>query len=180
MKPIGPLMREHRLIERMIGILDKEYEKMKQARKIDRRFLDAAVDFFRVYADKTHHGKEEDILFRDLSEKQLSIDHKKIIDGLVKGHIYAREIVAGIEASGNDYFAGKTDAFNDVITNMGNLLRFYPGHIEIEDNDFFYPSMEYFSKEEQDRMLDEFREFDSEMIHEKYRTAVEDFEKMHK
>ena len=29
------------------------------------RFVDAVVDFIRVYADRTYHGREEDILFRD-------------------------------------------------------------------------------------------------------------------
>jgi hemerythrin-like domain-containing protein len=177
MKPIGPLMKEHRLIERMIGVLDAAHERMQKTRKIDRTFLDAVVDFLRVYADRTHHGKEEDILFRDLSKKRLSDEHKKIMDGLVKGHIYARETVQSIAASGNDHFAGKTDAFESVITHIGNLLRFYPGHIETEDDNFFYPSMEYFSREEQDKMLDEFREFDSQMVHEKYTTMVEGFEK---
>jgi hypothetical protein len=38
----------------------------------------------------------------------------------------------------------------------------------------FYPCMEYFTKNEQDVMLDEIWEFDRKMIHEKY-TKVVDF-----
>ena len=45
-------------------------------------------------------------------------------------------------------------------------------HIEKEDKHFFIPAMDYFSRDEQQKMLDEFREFDRKMIHEKYRAMV--------
>ncbi len=38
------------------------------------------------------------------------------------------------------------------------------------------PCMEYFSREEQDRMLQEFWEFDRRLIHEKYISVVEQLE----
>jgi len=66
MLPIGPLMIEHRLIEKMIKVIQKEVETWKREDRINPEFVDAAVDFIRVYADKCHHGKEEDILFREL------------------------------------------------------------------------------------------------------------------
>ena len=50
-------------------------------------------------------------------------------------------------------------------------------HIEKEDKHFFIPAMDYFSKEEQSAMLDEFRVFDRNMIHEKYKKIVEEKEK---
>jgi hemerythrin-like domain-containing protein len=37
-----------------------------------------------MYADRTHHGKEEDILFRDLEKKSLPPNHTKIINELVR------------------------------------------------------------------------------------------------
>ena len=64
MKPIGPLMWEHRLIERMVKLLKKELIKIKEIDKVDTNFILIVVDFFRTYADRTHHGKEEDILFK--------------------------------------------------------------------------------------------------------------------
>ncbi|MFX0049145.1 MAG: hemerythrin domain-containing protein, partial [Candidatus Hermodarchaeota archaeon] len=64
MLPIGPLMAEHRIIEKMIALMQKEIEKIKKFNKVNPLFIDTAVDFIRMYADRTHHGKEEDILFR--------------------------------------------------------------------------------------------------------------------
>ena len=45
MKPIGPLMREHRLIERMVKILEKELIKIKETDKVDTNIVLSGVDF---------------------------------------------------------------------------------------------------------------------------------------
>jgi len=57
--------------------IKKEIAKMKKYNKTNPLFIDIAVDFIRMYADRTHHGKEEDILFRDLEKKSLSPNHNK-------------------------------------------------------------------------------------------------------
>ncbi len=64
--PIGPLMKEHRLIEKMILLLEKEIKKLKNYNKANPLFIDIPADFIRMYAHGTHHSKEENILFRDL------------------------------------------------------------------------------------------------------------------
>lgn len=70
-EPIGPLMIEHRLIERMISEMKNETERIRNGEKPDLSFIETAVDFIRTYADACHHGKEEDILFRDLESVQM-------------------------------------------------------------------------------------------------------------
>lgn len=62
MKPRGLLMIEHRLIEKMLKAVEKEIGKIRGSMNINPIFIDTAVDFIRTYADRTHHGKEEDIL----------------------------------------------------------------------------------------------------------------------
>ena len=74
MMPIGPLMIEHRLIERMIRLLGERSDEAMEHEEIAPGFIDTAVDFIRIYADRTRHGKEEDILFRDLGAKDLSAE----------------------------------------------------------------------------------------------------------
>ena len=70
MKPIGPLMWEHRLIEKLVQTLKTEIGKIREQDEINIVLIDQAVDFFRTYSDRTHHGKEEEILFRDLAKKK--------------------------------------------------------------------------------------------------------------
>jgi hemerythrin-like domain-containing protein len=174
MIPIGPLMREHRLIEQMVDLIKQELDRISQENQPDAAFIDTAADFFRTYADRTHHGKEEDILFRDLADKELSQEHGKIMQELLDEHILARKTVGRLVTAKEDYIQGNTGAMKEIVAGMRELVRLYPAHIEKEDKHFFYPCMEYFSRQEQDDMLQEFWEFDQKMIHEKYHKVVDE------
>ena len=177
MKPHGLLMREHRLIEHMIALINLQLSEINKTGKADPEFIQVAVDFIRTYADRTHHGKEEDILFKELATKQLTSEHKQIMDELVEEHALARKLTAGLVSARGKYVHGSEQALTEIVHSMQELTRLYPGHIEKEDKRFFYPCMEYFSKQEQDNMLREFYEFDRKMIHEKYQKVVEELEK---
>jgi hemerythrin-like domain-containing protein len=171
--PIGPLMKEHRLIEKMILLMDAEIEKMKKYQKANPVFIDIAVDFIRMYADRTHHGKEEDILFRDLEKKGLSPNHTKIMNELVEEHIWSRNKVSKLVDAKNQYLKGNVKILDEIIVLLKNLVEFYPKHIEKEDKHFFIPVMKYFGEEEQETMLQEFWQFDKTLIHEKYKKVIE-------
>ena len=171
--PIGPLMKEHRLIEKMLQLMGIEIEKMKIHRKVNPLFIDTAVDFIRMYADRTHHGKEEDILFRDLEKKVLSPNHDKIMHELVEEHIWARGKVGKLVDAKNRYVKGSVKVLDNIIDLMAELVEFYPKHIEKEDKHFFIPIMKYFTDDEQDTMLQEFWDFDKTLIHSKYEKVVE-------
>jgi hemerythrin-like domain-containing protein len=172
MKPIGPLMWEHRLIEKMLAVAGREAQKIRESRKVDPVFIDTAVDFIRTYADRTHHGKEEDILFRDLANKKMSPEHSRIVDELIEEHKFARDTVKRLVEAKNGFVAGE-ETLPEIVARLEELVAFYPRHIDKEDRHFFYPILDYFSAEEQDRMLREFYEFDRRMIHEKYGKVVE-------
>jgi len=177
MKPIGPLMREHRLIEQMVKILEKELIEIKKTDEVNTNIIFLGVDFFRTYADRTHHGKEEDILFRELAKKELTKEHKKIMNKLVEDHLFARKTVGALNDANNSVIKGNKGSTKEIIYNLEKLVKLYPKHIYTEDKEFFYPILGYFSKEEQDNMLQEFWEFDQKMIHEKYTKIVNDLEK---
>ncbi len=176
MKPIGPLMREHRLIERMIALFNKEIEHINSGNTVNTGFLMTGVDFIRMYADRTHHGKQEDILFRDLARKNLSPEHSRIMRELTDEHIQARNIVARLINALDNHRAGHKKSVDAVVACLKELVGLYPAHIEKEDKHFFYPCLEYFSKEEQDSILEEFWKFDRNLIHEKYQKSVEELE----
>lgn len=152
--------------------MSKEVRKIKEKSAVDPEFIAIAVDFIRTYADKLHHGKEEDILFRDLSKKSLSAEHKKTMDELVREHILGREKTKNLFEARNQYLKGSKDSLQEIVKNMEILAEFYPKHIEKEDKHFFLPVMNYLSKEEQSAMLNEFYEFDRKFIHVKYNDIV--------
>jgi hemerythrin-like domain-containing protein len=178
MKPIGPLMWEHRLIEKMLSAMMRHMDRVEVTRKVHPVIVDEAVDFIRMYADRTHHGKEEEILFRDLAKKELPGDLKRIMQELLDEHAWGRKTTAELVAAKEKYLAGDEGKLVEIIALARELGSFYPKHIEKEDKHFFYPCQEYFSKDEQAKMLAEFWEFDRKMIHEKYSKVVLEYNQL--
>lgn len=87
MQARAPLMIEHRLIENLLHHLKHELDQIEKSGSIDPYLVDKAVDFIRVYADRTHHGKEEDILFRHLQKKKLSVIDSQAMEELIAEHV---------------------------------------------------------------------------------------------
>lgn len=168
MKPRGPLMIEHRLIEKMLKITAQKLEIIKKDRVIDPVFIDTIVDFIRTYADRTHHGKEEDILFKELERKNLKTNDKKGMQELIDEHILARKVVKELVEATDSYVKGDSKSIDIIIDKLTFLINFYPEHIRKEDKVFFPVTEKYFTDEELNIMLREFWEFDRKMIHEKY------------
>ena len=128
MQPIGPLMIEHRLIERLLHLMAREFTRIKANMEVDPEFafvdpvfIDTAVDFIRTYADRCHHGKEEDILFKALAEKNLSPEHRQIMEELIQEHAWAREATASLVKAKEGYLLEKPGALNDLMESMGKL-----------------------------------------------------------
>ncbi|HVQ00456.1 MAG TPA: hemerythrin domain-containing protein [Candidatus Thermoplasmatota archaeon] len=176
MKPIGILMREHRFIELMIASLEKEKETIEASGKIRSDFLATAVDFFRVYGDKNHHGKEEDILFRRLSEKPLSIEHRRIMSLLIDEHNIARSYIRMLDGGRERSLLNTSTAAREIIETIEKIRLLYTKHIETEEKRFFYPAMDYFSEEEQEQMIQDFYAYEQTIDREKYESMVKHIE----
>jgi hemerythrin-like domain-containing protein len=177
MMPIGPLMIEHRLIERMIAVISKELPEIETSGSIRPGFIETVVDFIRFYADRCHHGKEEDILFRNLQKKKIKDDHERIMKELIEEHKWGRTTTSALTEAYHRFIDGERESLHTILAKARNLVSFYPKHIEKEDKHFFRPVMDYFTREERDAMLEEGFEFDRKLIHEKYKKTVEEAEK---
>ncbi len=176
MQARGPLMIEHRLIERMLTVIQGVLVEIESQHKVDPVFVDKAVDFIRVYADRTHHGKEEDILFRKLDNKPLITEDRRIMKELIEEHVFGRKTTMDLVDANNRYRDGDETALADIVDKLKILIEFYPEHIEKEDKVFFPSSRNYFTDEEDQAMLADFWEFDRKMIHEKYKSLVQGLE----
>lgn len=170
------LMIEHRLIERMLIVIKDALLKIEYKHEIDPVFVDIAVDFIRVYADRTHHGKEEDILMRELKQKPLSASDKQVMNELIREHALVRQTTALISNANDRYRSGDEIALIVIANNLKTLIEFFPKHIEKEDKKFYPASRTYFTDEEDEAMLAEFGELDRKMVYEKYKAVVEKLE----
>jgi len=173
---IGPLMIEHRLIERMIRVMQVLLEDMKTHNTVDPGRVDAIIHFIRSYADRCHHGKEEDILFRALGSKPLSSEHRRITEELIEDHKLGRKITSSLLEANERYKKGDPAALSAIAGGFRSLADFYPKHIEKEDRHFFLPVMGYFSPEEKAAMIRAGYESDSRLLQEEFAELVKSLE----
>jgi hemerythrin-like domain-containing protein len=183
MQPIAPLMIEHRLIERMVHLMRQDLERIRanvlvdpEFAFVDPVFIDVAVDFMRTYADRCHHGKEEEILFAELDRKTIPPELQAILDELVEEHKQAREYTKELVKAKENYLRQEPEAVNQILFYLDKLTAMYPKHIIKEDEHFFIPCMGLFTAEEKDAMLEKTWEFDRKMIHERYEGVVSGIE----
>ena len=106
--PLRKLVDEHVLIKRLLALIPRVVENLDVESEEGRRLILRTVDFIRSYADKYHHAKEEDILFRYFDEnldilKAMREEHEKarshvraVLDALEKGD--REEIVEHLNA----------------------------------------------------------------------------------
>lgn len=179
MKPIGLFMNEHRRIEKVIDILKLELNHQQRTQKPNTGILLTSIDFFKTYADFTHHGKEENILFEKLQEKDLSKDHETILQQLLDDHKQARLLVNQLQQQIEAYRKGDENVIRNMSNTIQKLTILYTDHIEKEDQSFFKPVMDsYLSEKEQKELLDAFYTFDKDAIHKKYDHIIDRLEEM--
>jgi hemerythrin-like domain-containing protein len=167
------LMIEHRLIERVLALMDTTLSHIESERKIDPLFIDIIADFIQNYADKNHHGKEEDILFQFLKEKEMTAEDNLLMNELMEEHVHGREATHNLSDSCRSYRSGDVSALNNIVDNLRILNKLYPEHINKEDNIFFPATMKYLSEKDDYHLLTRYYEFDKKMIHEKYVSVID-------
>ena len=168
MKPKGILMVEHRRIEKYLQLVKSEIDRIDISGSTDPYFIFTLIDFFRNYADKKHHGKEEDILFRLLEYKKLSKPDQTVMNDLMEEHITARRTVSELLDAVKCYQDGDLSRLAIIKEKLRFLDDFYPRHISKEDKIFFPNVDRYFSDGELEALSNEFNDFDRQMTCEKY------------
>ena len=127
------LKQDHRIIEKMLNVLEIVSNKIENGEDVPLDNLRRATDFIRNFADSYHHGKEEDLLFRTMEEKGFPREGGPIGMMLIEhdqGRGYVRALAEGIEK----YAAGDTSAKNTIIENARNYAGLLAPHIQKEDN----------------------------------------------
>ena len=72
----GNLRDEHVRILEVVGVLDRLVD--PAASTLDLRAIEGCIEFFRLFTDACHHGKEEDVLFPELAARGMPEDQGPI------------------------------------------------------------------------------------------------------
>ena len=133
MESIKIMVEEHENIRRMLKVIRKICYRVLTNDNYDIGDFSKIIDFVRSYADKHHHGKEEDILFVTMNKELEKLAKSGAITGMYIEHDNGRLYMANLEKGLNNLLEGNDDAKLDIIANAicyGDLL---DRHIEKEN-----------------------------------------------
>lgn len=143
---------------------------------MDYKDIEDIIEFLKVFADKCHHGKEEDFLFPALEKVGIK-NQNGPIGVMLAQHRQGRELIKQMQESIEDKIINK-QAFANAASSYVNLLR---NHIEKENTILFPMSDTKLPVSIQKRLLDDFENHEKNVIgegkHEELHVLLEKFKK---
>lgn len=156
-------MQEHRVIEVVLDCLDRLADNCEAGHSFDVEAASQAIDFFRVFADECHHGKEEDILF-PLMESRGFPRHGGPTGVMLQEHELGRRRVGAMAEAVKEFslgdLAGKI-VFVEHARAFSALLR---EHIQKEDHCLFRMADQALSPDDQDDLSRSFDRVEAERM----------------
>lgn len=159
MRPTEILSGEHRVIEVVLGVLDRMAQDAFERGVIDVPAARETVGFIREFADRRHHGKEEARLFPAMESAGLPPHHGPTAV-MRHEHEVGRAEVRRMDAALRDFEdakGGAADAFAFAARTFVDFLR---EHIAKEDEILFPMADRILGDDAQTALLAEFQRFD--------------------
>ena len=126
---------EHENILKVVDALESEIGKLNN-KNINALFFRKVIDFIRNYADKFHHAKEEDILFKEFNKcAEEGRVHCNPVEQMLVEHDEGRRCVKMMELGLDE------NNKEELIKGSGGYINLIREHILKEDN-ILYPMIE--------------------------------------
>ncbi len=153
---------EHDNILRMLKVVREACCRILQGEKPEDEDFRSMIDFVRAYADRHHHGKEEQILFQDMLDHLGAMGQKLITHGMLVEHDMGRLYMSELEEALNRYKKGqRVSDLLDILSAANEYTHLLERHIE-KENQVVYPfaerSLSAEIMEEADKRVREFEE----------------------
>ncbi len=177
MHSIDALKQEHRFIERGLEVLKSMAHRLEQGESVPADKVQALLEFFRIFADKCHHAKEEGLLFPQLEAKGIPREGGPI-GVMLYEHDEGRAFIRQMTEAANNLSDGSARGqFVQAAHGYMELLR---GHIDKEDNVLFLMAERVLSADDDRRLVDAFerheREEMGEGVHERFHQFIHQLE----
>ncbi len=168
------LINEHEGILFGLRILEKMAYLLKTNEDVSVSDLKEMINFFKLFADKCHHGKEEGMLFPEMEKAGIPKENGPIGQMLIE-HAEGRKHVAQMSDFLQKDF--QSNSFVEAAMNYINLLR---NHIEKENRILFPLGDKKIPMEKQKELIRLFGDHEENVMgkgtHEKLHKTLDEFE----
>ncbi len=161
----------------MLAVVSKAADRLEMGETTDYKVFVGAADFFKNFADRCHHGKEEKLLFEKLIQRGMSGEVGPIAvmlreheDGRM--HVRKMDELAGVKRD------AKTT--NELIRHTRGYVELLSQHIQKEDNVLYPMANQILTSEDQEDLREGFEKVEEEImgpgVHERYHHLIEEWE----
>ena len=164
--PMKKLVNEHVLIKRWAAMIPEFIDNLDVESEPGRQVIIDGIDFIRTYADKYHHAKEEEILFKYFGEDLDII--KTMLEDHDNARAHVRAMLEALDKKDKEAISEHLTAYRELLTE----------HIKKED-EILYPWMDRgFSITQVGELFSEFNRRDEEFgnVPERYREFINKLE----
>jgi len=157
------LRNEHEAILRMLDATQEVIQRLRRRERVEPQILRQLLEFFRLFADRCHHGKEEDLLFPLLEKKGMPRGGGPI-GVMLAEHDMGRGFVRQMAETSAAYASGDKAAaaqWSSAAAQYAELLR---EHIAKENEVLFVMAERILSRAEQMELAKAFEEGEVEKM----------------
>ncbi len=157
--PTDQLKAEHEKILILLGILERICARLEAKRNINPLFLGQVIEFMKIFVDKFHHGKEEDLLFPAMRKAGVRREPGPIGE-LMIDHIKGRSLARNMNLAAERYKKYDLGAPLRFVESAKSYISLLIEHIHKEDEIYFPMAEKAFSEMQKKELLESFEEFE--------------------
>ena len=162
-QPTQILRDEHDVILRGLELLESCSARLTDGQTVSPDTLDSLIEFFRLYADKTHHGKEEALLFPAMVAKGFSYESGPI-HCMMADHEQNRTLTRAMTVAIAEMRTGDTRAAMRFAEAADRYVYGLREHIQKENLVWFNMAEQAIPKMEEPALMAKFTEVDEKEI----------------
>jgi len=182
MRPTEELMAEHEAVLASLVILERIGHRLEKGQTAETGPIQDLLEFFQVFVDRCHHGKEEELLFPELEKAGLPKQGGPVGVMLAEhetGRRLVRQMKAAAEALDNKE-EGAARSFVQAARAYIDLLR---QHIQKENQILFPLADQRLTAEQQAFLTQGFQRIEQERIgegrHQAFHRMLEDLDRQY-
>jgi hemerythrin-like domain-containing protein len=157
------LRKEHDAILRMLEATEEVARRLRNHERVEPQILDQLLEFFRLFADRCHHGKEEDLLFPLLEKKGMPRGGGPIGVMLME-HDQGRGLVGQMDIAGKEFATGDSAAGLRWATAAADYAELLREHIAKENEVLFVMAERMLTPVEQQELALAFEKSEAEKL----------------
>jgi hemerythrin-like domain-containing protein len=162
-QPTAILRKEHEAITRMLEAAELTAGKLERNEAVRAEWLEGMSEFFSLFLDKCHHGKEEEIFFPALAKKGMPVDGGPI-GVMLHEHDEGRALAQRLRELAQAYSKGDRTVGTEWAATAREYAQLLHDHILKENNVLFPMAEGLLSPAEGEELAERFEQMEEEKM----------------